>query len=1057
VRTCPQCSTECAPVHRFCPACGFPIGALRTAAGDPLIGRTLGGAYVVLENVGSGGMGKVYRAEQVSLGKTVAVKVIHPHLISDESATARFYTEARASSRLNHPNSVSVLDFGRTDDGLLYLVMEFLRGKDLAHVLWEEGPLSPARAVGVLRQILAALFEAHELGIIHRDIKPENLLLDKLRTGGDFVKVVDFGLAKVRADVAPSVTMPGIVCGTPDYMAPEQGRGDSLDARSDLYACGVLLFQILTGRLPFEADSPTQMVLLHMSAPPPDPRNFHPGVPDPLAAVTLKALSKSPADRYQSAVEFAAALETALTEAEGERTGRRAAVLVGNASASRCPQCSAEQPAGVKFCNECGVRMPAPARAGAPRDSLMQPRLRPSDPTLLDGASEPHPLAFVGREAEVAQLERARARAVGGKMVTVRVAGDAGAGKHRLVRALLERARGYGDRVVCVGPDVAWAGVAYAPLSRAVRECLGLGAEADPLQWLERAATSSPEAAERVVRAGFEELFTAQGPAHLDGRARRESVVRALLFALRHAATGADSRLVVLVVEQLHRVDSASRAVLTALASHAVRLQALLIGTHATRLDPQWIQSEVVTLQGLTRDQALAALASVLPTPAPDALAALEARGEEVPALYVDQLARWTREGGGQAPLRLADLVSARLDRLPPRARRAVQLLALLGEATPALLGRALGEEFDPDTRATLRRHGWALAEGEGEERYRLAHERLREIAEASIPATARRELHERCAELLADESVPLEVRALHAAYASDPFQSLLLLERVGDRCTVRGDDLGAALALRRGLERARRELLRGEIDEPERALAIFARKLGDALVRAGEVAEAEGVLREALELLPRSSVEWARSQGTLARALYARGRTPEAMRAIDEAVKTARRLGARAAAVELAVIRADLELALGNTGEAVMQLRSADETLREALRVAPGSGRGARTLPGAPEEDTLLKTRVDVLVRLARALREAGEELASGEPLVEARMLAERLGLVLERARCEAADAERAELLGERRAARAAWGRAAQGAREAGDVLAEGHYLERRDRLGHSTPPGPA
>ena len=163
-------------------------------------------------------------------------------------------------------------------DGQPYLVMEFLRGKDLSRVAYEEGPLPFARIVDVLRQVLAALGEAHDLGIVHRDLKPENVILEPLRRGGDFVKVVDFGLAKLRADAqgGPSVTSPGIVCGTPDYMAPEQGRGDTIDGRSDLYAVGVILFQLLTGRLPFEADSPTQVVMMHLTVPVPDPRQVAP-------------------------------------------------------------------------------------------------------------------------------------------------------------------------------------------------------------------------------------------------------------------------------------------------------------------------------------------------------------------------------------------------------------------------------------------------------------------------------------------------------------------------------------------------------------------------------------------------------------------------------------------------------------------------------------------------------------------------------------------------------------------------------------------------------------
>jgi serine/threonine protein kinase len=300
MRSCPQCMNECDESHRFCPICGFPISEVTRSEEDQLIGTTLPGGYVILELIGIGGMGRVYRAEQTALGRTVAVKIVHPHLLGDENASARFITEARTASRLNHPNSVAVIDFGKTDSGQLYLVMEYLRGRDLARVTYEDGPLPFRRVIDVLRQVLAALSEAHHLGIIHRDLKPENIVIEPMRTGGDFVKVVDFGLAKLLTKKdGPSITSVGIVCGTPDYMAPEQGRGDTIDARSDLYAVGVILFQLLTGRLPFEAESPTQVVLMHLTVPPPDPRQVSPdrAIPAPLAMITLSALAKNAGER----------------------------------------------------------------------------------------------------------------------------------------------------------------------------------------------------------------------------------------------------------------------------------------------------------------------------------------------------------------------------------------------------------------------------------------------------------------------------------------------------------------------------------------------------------------------------------------------------------------------------------------------------------------------------------------------------------------------------------------------------------------------------------------
>src|SRR5258706_1404264 len=363
LRPCPHCGAACSVEHQYCPACGFPIGTMGSTTDEKFVGKTWPGGYHVVDLISVGGMVRVYRAEQSALGRTVGVKIIHPHLLSDENSALRFITEARAASQLNHPNSIAVFDFGRTDDGQPYLVMEFLRGKDLARVAYEEGPLSFGRIVDVLRQTLAALSEAHDLGIVHRDLKPENIILEPLRRGGDFVKVGDFGLAKLRADAQhPSVTSPGIVCGTPDYMAPEQGRGDAIDGRSDLYSMGVLLFQLLTGRLPFEADSPTQVVMMHMTIPVPDPRQVAPerNIPEPLVQVVYKALAKDAKKRYQDAIEFQDALKSALLLAESVPPEQRFSVVpaLTTGATFACPSCGHQVPF-AKFCLECGVRLPA--------------------------------------------------------------------------------------------------------------------------------------------------------------------------------------------------------------------------------------------------------------------------------------------------------------------------------------------------------------------------------------------------------------------------------------------------------------------------------------------------------------------------------------------------------------------------------------------------------------------------------------------------------------------------------------------------------------------------
>ncbi|MGC4091716.1 MAG: protein kinase [Polyangiaceae bacterium] len=279
---------------------------------DPMIGQLVGGRFRVTGVLGEGGMGIVYVGEQ-QMGSTVrkvAVKTLHQHLSKDPSVRARFHRECGTVAQLEHPNTIKFYDFGETPDGTLYIAMEFVAGRALADALQKEGPFNPERAIRIMRQVCGALDEAHGQGIIHRDLKPENVILTNRAGETDVVKVLDFGIA-ARSESADAqreqkLTQQGMVLGTPPYMSPEQFTGKALDARSDVYSLGVMAYELLTGRLPFDADTPWQWATQHMTA---QPIPFEVAAPSKNIApamrqAILKSMSKDREQRQGSAREF---------------------------------------------------------------------------------------------------------------------------------------------------------------------------------------------------------------------------------------------------------------------------------------------------------------------------------------------------------------------------------------------------------------------------------------------------------------------------------------------------------------------------------------------------------------------------------------------------------------------------------------------------------------------------------------------------------------------------------------------------------------------------------
>ncbi|MBI4751110.1 MAG: protein kinase [Acidobacteria bacterium] len=346
MNTCPQCGSTFSDDKKFCNRDGQRLVALvptlaapapapvslnkqeaatlvdSPQAADPMIGKVLAGRYRILSLIGKGGMGAVYRGEHLKLGRPSAIKVILPASAQDETTLTRFQREAETSSKINHPNAVSIFDYGETEDGMVFLAMELIEGQQLKSILKREAPFSLERTLHIARQVGQALGAAHALNVVHRDLKPENIMLGP----GDTVKVVDFGIAKSLL-VDPkhqSVTRTGFIVGTPQYMSPEQVMGESLDPRSDVYSLGLVIYEMLTGALPFEGESAQAQMVNRLANPPQPMSRVRPGlnIPAAVEAAVMRALHYEREYRYPRVTDFIATLEHSI-HMETQNIGQR--------------------------------------------------------------------------------------------------------------------------------------------------------------------------------------------------------------------------------------------------------------------------------------------------------------------------------------------------------------------------------------------------------------------------------------------------------------------------------------------------------------------------------------------------------------------------------------------------------------------------------------------------------------------------------------------------------------------------------------------------------------
>jgi eukaryotic-like serine/threonine-protein kinase len=365
MKVCPVCHRKFPDSMTICSAEAAVLKHLE----DPLLGQTLADKYRIDKLIKSGGMGSVYRGKHVLMDKTVAIKVLRPSLAVDDVVVARFSREAKAASRISHPHAVSVTDFGEAENGVVFLVMEYLDGRTLKEVINSEGALPFDRAAEIVRQVAGALDAAHSQGVVHRDLKSDNIMLVS-HDGDEWVKVLDFGIAKIMQRAGghheADITEANLVVGTPQYMSPEQcSQTGQLDARSDIYSLGIIVYEMLTGHLPFTGESPTVIMMKQVQDPPPSILSARPGLPAGVEGIIKRALAKQPLDRFQSAGDLSAALTAASSKP----------MVATNTGESRRLDTVANTPVGV-----------APLIDDADEATVIRPRYEPPVSRPMDEA-----------------------------------------------------------------------------------------------------------------------------------------------------------------------------------------------------------------------------------------------------------------------------------------------------------------------------------------------------------------------------------------------------------------------------------------------------------------------------------------------------------------------------------------------------------------------------------------------------------------------------------------------------------------------------------------------
>jgi eukaryotic-like serine/threonine-protein kinase len=782
-----------------------------------LVGRVLGDKFKLTACIGIGGSGAVFRADQIALGRTVAVKILNEELSADARMIKRFRDEAMSASRLNHPNCVSIIDYGQAPDGLLYLAMEYVKGPTLTQLLSTQNPLAIDRVIDIVMQSLAGIEEAHLAGVVHADLKADNIILDQRRAGIDVVKIVDFGIARLITGARDEDRS---ISGTPEYMAPEVISGAPPSVASDIYAVGIILYELLAYQTPFFAQSTTEILARHLKAPVPSLASRREQVPKELDTIVGKALAKHPSDRFAAAADMRAALHTLATRTKKVTTR------------DLCAECGTSCAPSFKFCPECGTARNRVAK-----------RFEPAAPAPI-ALERILPLPFTGRKPELSQL-LAHMQRPAGRDVGLLIMGQEGAGRSALLRQAYQDLSNDARTTLQIGPDPSGLAAPFYPIRSLLAAVLQLPPRSSLAEL--RVAVLAVGLNERDVP-GIAQLFGHPTTLlELEPPVRRREIVWSALRALERAAATAP---VTIVCEDIDRFDHPSLEILRRATEAGDLVLPPIVMTAATAFGSQWPAS-VPRLELAALDASdLTAIVAALEHAGLRGLPPVQQLFETTRAYpgHIEHVVRYLLEGGKaeDTGISLPDLIAARLSMLKQATRDVLQAASVLGlEPQLNLLRAMLSTDTLEPAMADAERAGLFSHDPAGE--LTFSSRLVRDIVYDATPADVRRSLHAAAAKAVDAMAPDDALLGHHHDLAGHAKAAIMMLRRAGDHAAEQLDDVGAGQFYYRALVAVRQTVQNGDDDgSAEGQFVMLSVRLADVLRTRGETSLARGVLSEA-------------------------------------------------------------------------------------------------------------------------------------------------------------------------------------------------------------------